>query len=142
MSSEEYKDEPSLHGLLEQIPKEFPFEDMTLSVIVTPVSRLSSNLSLFEKICKFFGFITFCNAFRVDLLKFTNRHWECVATEVVNVGAHSNTSDKNELLKDVYERLRTAYEETHYNQTFKVTSDLKSLAQDYKNECEYLKENE
>lgn len=32
------------------------------------------------------------------------------------------------------------YAETHYNNTFKVTGDLKNLTQGYKNKCEYLKE--
>lgn len=116
---EEYTEEPSLHGLLEQYyimnsDKEFPFEDKTLSVIVTPISGPSSNLSLFDKIWKFFGFKTFFNAFRVDLLKFIfpNSYWKRVATEVVNVEAFLNTSDKNALLKGIYERLRKAYEET------------------------------
>lgn len=117
MNNEEYTEEPSLHGLLEQYhimnsAKEFPFEDKTLSVIVTPISKPSRNLSLFDKICEFFGFKTFYTAVRVDLLKFTNRHWKHVATEVVNIEAFINTSDTNTLLKEIYERLRKAYEET------------------------------
>ena len=114
MTDEEYKG-PSLHGLLDQYyimnsTKEFPFEDKTLSVIVTPISGRPGNLSLFDKICEFFGFITFYNGFRVDLLKFTNGYWKRVVTELVKVEAFLNTSDKNALLKGIYERLRKAYE--------------------------------